>query len=618
VAAFLAEARMAAALKHPGIVTIYDLGRLDDGGCFVEMEYIEGRSLADEINAKRFAVERAARLIEEVADAVHDAHKQGLVHRDLKPANILLDRSGRPHVVDFGLAIHEQQQPFRRGERSGTPAYMAPEQIRGESHRLDGRTDIWSLGVMLYELLVKRQPFTGHSSDDLFDEIERRDPKPPRQIDDAIPAQLERICLKCLAKRMSDRYLTAADLAADLKHYRKAPGAPRATESAVPVSTPEGGKVVPKGLRSFDAQDAEFFLQLLPGATDREGLPDSLRFWKTRIEQTDADATFSVGLIYGPSGCGKSSLMKAGLLPRLASHVLPVYLEATADDTESRLLKRLRKQCPDLAADNLLEAIAEQRAGRGFASGHKLLIVLDQFERWLHMHHNPEATELVLALRQCDGAHVQSIVMVRDDFWMAASRFLQALEIPLLEHSNSASVDLFDTRHSQCVLTLFGRAYGCLPQSGDPTLEESQFIDQAVAELAEDGKVVSVRLALFAEMVKGKRWTPATLKEVGGIARVGVTFLEETFSATTAPPRHRFHQNAARAVLKALLPDAGTEIKGHRRSHDELLAASGYSRRPADFADLIRILDSELRLVTPADEEGSGFGVQSSEFRKRC
>ena len=101
--------------------------------------------------------------------------------------------------------------------------------------------------------------------------------------------------------------------------------------------------------------------------------------------------------------------------------------------------------------------------------------------------------------------------------------------------------------------------------------------------LAQEGKVISVRLALFAEMMKGKPWTPATLKEVGGTEGVGVTFLEETFSAATAPPEHRYHQKAARAVLKALLPESGTDIKGHMRSHAELLEASGYANRPKDF-----------------------------------
>jgi serine/threonine protein kinase len=180
------------------------------------------------------------------------------------------------------------------------------------------------LGVILYQLLTGQQPFWRGDTKACLAEIEHREPKPSRQIDDSIPAELERITLRCLAKRAADRYATALDLVEDLRHWQA---------SAVQPSAP--AKVVPKGLRSFDAGDADFFLQLLPGPTDRDGLPESVRFWKTRIEQTDADMTFSVGLAYGPSGCGKSSLMKAGVLPRLAGHVLPVYVEATSDDTRT-------------------------------------------------------------------------------------------------------------------------------------------------------------------------------------------------------------------------------------------------------------------------------------------
>src|SRR6516164_4554627 len=108
----------------------------------------------------------------------------------------------------------------------------------------------------------------------------------------------------------------------------------------------------------------------------------------------------------------------------------------------------------------------------------------------------------------------------------------------------------------------------------------------------------------LAKMMKGKPWTPTTLKEVGGTEGVGVTFLEETFTASTAPPKHRLHQKAAQSVLKALLPESGTDIKGHMRSQQELLNASGYDSRPRDFDDLLRILDSEIRLITPTDPEG--------------
>ena len=379
---------------------------------------------------------------------------------------------------------------------------------------------------------------------------------------------------------------------------------------------PPALKIVPRGLRSFDAHDADFFLELLPGSRDRDGLPDSIRFWKTRIEETDPDEAFSVGLIYGPSGCGKTSLVKAGLLPRLANRIVVVYLEATPDETEAKLLHGLRKRCPGLRDDlELTQTLAELRRGQAVPDGQKVLIVLDQFEQWLHANKAIQNTELVQALRQCDGGRVQCVVMVRDDFWLAVSRFMKELEVPLIEGQNSALVDLFDPDHAKNVLEAFGRAFGKLPEnSAHTTKEQKEFLNQSIKGLAQEGKVISVRLSMFAEMMKGKSWLPATLKAMGGMDGVGVTFLEETFSASTAPPEHRYHQKAIVKVLKSLLPEFGTEIKGNLRSYDELLEASGYVERPQDFEELLRILDSEIRLITPIDlEDAEDHGSTSSK-----
>ena len=220
--AFLQEARAAARFKHPGLVVVHDVQQ-DGDDVYIVQEYIDGQDLSHWARDNIQSPERIVALIKEVVEAVGFAHQHDLVHRDLKPANLLVDRQGHPHVADFGLALNESVQRLRKGEVCGTPAYMSPEQVRGLTHVLDGRSDLWSIGVILYELLTGRRPFGGASHADVFEEVKRRDPKPPRQIKPEIPAELERICLKCLAKRQTDRYASAAELLEDLEAWSRQP-----------------------------------------------------------------------------------------------------------------------------------------------------------------------------------------------------------------------------------------------------------------------------------------------------------------------------------------------------------------------------------------------------------
>ena len=189
---------------------------------------------------------------------------------------------------------------------------------------------------------------------------------------------------------------------------------------------------------------------------------------------------------------------------------------------------------------------------------------------------------------------------------MALHRFMAVIGVRQNQDQNFAVVDLFDLQHARKVLIAFGRGYGMLPD--DPremTGAQNEFVNRTIKGLSQEGRVISVRLALFAEMLKGKPWTAETLKQVGGAEGVGVTYLEETFSARTAPPSYRIHQKAAQAVLRALLPETGSNIKGNMRSYGELLEVSGYGSRPNEFDELLRILNSELRLISPIEPEGS-------------
>jgi len=205
------EARRVARLKHHGIISVHDVGN-QDGLCFIVFDLVEGTDLAQRIKQGPIPWREAVRIVAEVAEYLHYAHEKGFIHRDIKPANILLDEKGRPVLADFGIAVTECELRHEAVTSVGTLAYMSPEQLTLDSP-IDARTDIYSLGVVLYELLTGQLPFNDPTVGGLRLHILTQHPKPIR----AVPPGLERLCLKCLSKRVEDRPPTAHDLANALR-----------------------------------------------------------------------------------------------------------------------------------------------------------------------------------------------------------------------------------------------------------------------------------------------------------------------------------------------------------------------------------------------------------------
>jgi serine/threonine protein kinase len=216
---FIREARSAAQLRHPNIVSVHDFGR-SDGSIYIVSDFVQGVPLSKVLADRRLSETEGVDLAIKIADALHHAHEAGVIHRDLKPSNIMIDDQGEPHLTDFGLAKREAAEATVTldGIVLGTPAFMSPEQARGGGHAVDRRTDIYSLGTVLFQMLTGELPFRG-TARMLLDQVVNDDAPSPRRIDASIPKDLETICLKCLQKEPVRRYASAKEVVDDLKRF---------------------------------------------------------------------------------------------------------------------------------------------------------------------------------------------------------------------------------------------------------------------------------------------------------------------------------------------------------------------------------------------------------------
>jgi len=224
---FYREARASGVLAHPGIVPVFDVG--DDAGVpFLVMEFVEGRNLADVIKkGERYTLDRVSEIVQQIAEALGYAHRQGVIHRDIKPANILMTSkavygSERPRITDFGIAKLASSDITTTGQLLGTPSFMPPEQFTGSP--IDGRADLFSLGVILYSLATGEQPFPGETMTAVSYKVVYTEPIPPAKLNPAIPARYEALILKALAKSPSDRFQTGEEMAQELASMRTGSG----------------------------------------------------------------------------------------------------------------------------------------------------------------------------------------------------------------------------------------------------------------------------------------------------------------------------------------------------------------------------------------------------------
>ena len=612
----LHEARSVAQLRHESIISVIDVDRLEDGTPYVVMEFVDGTDLQTLWLKRSFDLHETLRLIRQIASGLQYVHDNGIIHRDLKPTNIIIDRFQNARIADFGLAleVNTSRDPQKKGSFGGTSRFMSPEQLSGESHRIDERTDVWGMGVILFWMCTGEYPFNGINFSDLNEQIRLQSHPSLHQNNLRIPVELDRICRRCLSDLINDRYPSAQAFIEDIDALQsklaaehKPIGASLDRLDTLTSSLISDGHqeekplpvhVIPKGLHAYDESDAGFFLELLPDPKDRLGVPEDIRFWLSRF--SDSRHNISHGLIYGPSGCGKTSFVKAGLIPRLPAEIEVTYLECSPNQTESDLAQALSRQLNinGSSLTSLADLLREIREGDHLRRGKRLLIVLDQFEQYLSNLSALATSKLVIALRHCDGNRISCLLSVRDDFWTPTQEFLRLLEVKIQDGRNSQAFRLFEKKHAEKILLQFGQAFGTIPTAiNGSESKPAEFAKLAIDALATNGKVNCAHLSILASVTSDRNWTIEELSRIGGWQGILVRFMNEQYSLETSPiAKHRLLPQI-QAIVEELLPTPGSFIKSASKTRSQLFEACPNSTSNDNFENAICSLERECRFI---------------------
>jgi WD40 repeat protein/serine/threonine protein kinase len=600
----LAEAQRAASINHPNVAIVYEVGHAR-GLSYIVMERVEGETLAHMIEREPLELRHALDIAIAVAAALDSAHARAVIHCDIKTSNVMLARDASVKVLDFGLARQARQTERATegaikvinvsspsvgarqsshpangagesshssngaGRRDGTPAYMSPEQLRGDP--LDARTDIFSLGVVLYEMIAGRKPFAGASRADCIRATLGEEPPPLGAYRDDVPLELEAVVRRALAKDRAERYQTAREIIEDLRRVRARlnPVGVRA-ESSVVDATEETSAAAHVGALSVwqRIKHAASVLsrrrKVLPHAqaslTDvafRGLLPfqeaDRGRFYGREAEtlallRTVTQAEFRFGILFGESGCGKTSLLKAGLVPKLWEEgFVPIYCRSYTDPLAALLSECRKRTHLEIRDDeqplDYLRRAAEELDGT-------LVVILDQFEEFFINFRAETEREPFVSLAAAAFADaslpIKFLISIRGDFLhLISAEFEGRIPDPLMS-ARLSRLRNFDEASAAAVIERSARAARLPFEDG---------LSRRVArDLASGGAVLPSELQIVGERLQGRRiFTIQDYRRAGGKEQLVHGFLEDVIESSG-------EREGAQLVLRSLISEENTRL----------------------------------------------------------